>query len=123
MDRNEKGKKENVSSQPAGHSDSLADSLADSFSDTIGKKAARKIKARASTENAWFGLGMMGLVGWSVTVPTILGVAAGIWLDNRHPGKISWTLTLLITGLMIGCLNAWYWVAQQNAHMQEDNDE
>jgi ATP synthase protein I len=119
MDRNEKGKKENVSSQPAGDSDSLADS----FSDTIGRKAARKIKARASTENAWFGLGMMGLVGWSVTVPTILGVAAGIWLDNRHPGKISWTLTLLITGLMIGCLNAWYWVAQQNAHMQEDNDE
>ena len=98
------------------------DSVSDDFSELVGKKAARKIKARESNESAWFGLGMMGLVGWSVTVPTILGIAAGIWLDNRYPGHISWTLTLLITGLIVGCLNAWYWVAQQDSRMREDND-
>jgi ATP synthase protein I len=97
--------------------------ISDSFSDTIGRKAARKMKARASNETAWFGLGMMGLVGWSVTIPTLLGAALGIWLDNHHPGTISWTLTLLISGLMVGCLNAWHWVAQQNTRMREDNDE
>ena len=92
----------------------------------IGAKAARKLKARKSTQGVWFGLGMMGLVGWSVVVPTLLGAALGLWLDQHHPGKHAWTLALLVVGLAIGCLNAWYWVAQQEKAMQEepeDNDE
>jgi len=69
------------------------------FSREVGAKAARKLRARNSTQGVWFGLGMMGLIGWSVVVPTLLGAALGIWLDNRHPGKYSWTLTLLVVGL------------------------
>jgi len=92
----------------------------------IGAKAARKLKARKSTQGVWFGLGMMGLVGWSVVVPTLLGAALGLWLDQHHPGKHAWTLALLVVGLAIGCLNAWYWVAQQEKAMRdepEDGDE
>jgi ATP synthase protein I len=92
----------------------------------IGAKAARKLKARKSASGVWFGLGMMGLVGWSVVVPTLLGAALGIWLDRHHPGGRSWTLALLVAGLAIGCLNAWYWVAQQDRAMRdepEDGDE
>jgi ATP synthase protein I len=92
----------------------------------IGAKAARKIKARKSTQGVWFGLGMMGLVGWSVVVPTLLGAALGLWLDQHHPGKHAWTLALLVVGLAIGCVNAWYWIAQQDKAMREepeDNDE
>jgi len=97
------------------------------FSREVGAKAARKLKARRnSTPGVWFGLGMMGLIGWSVVVPTLLGAAFGIWLDNRHPGSHSWTLMLLIIGLAIGCLNAWHWVSKENKEIreeQEDNDE
>ena len=97
------------------------------FSQKIGAKAARKLKARRnSTQGVWLGLGMMGLIGWSVVVPTLLGAALGIWLDNRHPGSHSWTLMLLVIGLVIGCLNAWYWVSKEDKEMrdnQEDNDE
>ena len=92
----------------------------------IGAKAARKLKARKSTQGVWFGLGMMGLVGWSVVVPTLLGAALGLWLDNHYPGKHAWTLALMVVGLAIGCANAWYWVAQQDKAMrdeQEDGDE
>ena len=92
----------------------------------IGAKAARKLKARKSTQGVWFGLGMMGLVGWSVVVPTLLGAALGVWLDQHHPGKHAWTLALLVVGLAIGCVNAWYWVAQQEKAMRDepdDNDE
>lgn len=93
----------------------------------IGEKAARKLKAKRNSRNvAWFGLGMMGLIGWSVVVPTLLGAALGIWLDNHHPGSHSWTLMLLIAGLTIGCVNAWYWVSKEEKEMQEeqeDNDE
>ena len=98
-----------------------------SLSQEVGAKATRKLKARRnSTQGVWFGLGMMGLIGWSVVVPTLLGAAFGIWLDKRHPGSHSWTLMLLVIGLVIGCLNAWYWVAKEDKEMreeQEDNDE
>jgi ATP synthase protein I len=96
------------------------------FSREIGAKAARKLRARKSTQGVWLGLGMMGLIGWSVVLPTLLGAALGIWLDNRRPGSHSWTLMLLIIGLAIGCLNAWHWVAKEDREMreqQEDDDE
>lgn len=97
------------------------------FSQQVGAKAARKLKARRDpTPGVWFGLGMMGLIGWSVVVPTLLGAALGIWLDKHHSGKVSWTLTLLVIGLIIGCLNAWLWVAKEEKAMreeQENNDE
>jgi len=53
---------------------SAADGTA--FSREVGAKAARKLKARRnSTQGVWLGLGMMGLIGWSVVVPTLLGAA------------------------------------------------
>ena len=97
------------------------------FSREVGTKAARKLKAqRNSTQGVWFGLGMMGLIGWSVVVPTLLGTALGIWIDNRHPGSHSWTLMLLVIGLGLGCWNAWHWVAKEDKAMREEeenNDE
>ena len=97
------------------------------FAGQVGAKAARKLKARRNpSAGVWFGLGMMGLIGWSVTVPTLLGAALGIWLDKHHPGGHSWTLALLVAGLVIGCLNAWRWVAKEDKAMrddQEDDDE
>ena len=94
------------------------------FSREVGAKAARKLKARRNaTQGVWFGLGMMGLVGWSVVVPTLLGAALGIWLDNRHPGSHSWTLMLLVIGLVVGCLTAWHWVDKQDTEMREEQEE
>lgn len=89
----------------------------------IDAKAKRMLKARRhSAPNVWFGLGMIGLIGWSVTVPTLLGAAIGIWLDNRYPASHSWTLALLVTGLAIGCLNAWHWIAKEEAAMHDDQE-
>lgn len=94
-----------------------------SLSQEVGTKETRKLKARRdSTPTVWFGLGMMGLIGWSVVVPTLLGTALGLWLDKHHPGKHSWTLALLVAGLMIGCFNAWYWVAKEEKAMQEEQE-
>jgi ATP synthase protein I len=93
----------------------------------VGDKAARKLKARRDpTPGVWFGLGMMGLIGWSVVVPTLLGAGLGLWLDARHPGPHSWTLALLVGGLTLGCFNAWRWIAKEERAMRdepEDRDE
>lgn len=90
----------------------------------VGAKADRKLAARRNSKPAvWFGLGMIGLIGWSVTVPTLLGVALGLWLDEHHPGRHPWTLALLVAGLMLGCWNAWHWIAKEERTMREDSDE
>ncbi|MGT2455209.1 AtpZ/AtpI family protein [Cupriavidus basilensis] len=90
----------------------------------VGAKAQRKLRARRQgVPGVWFGLGMMGLVGWSVVVPTLLGAALGIWLDKHHPGRHSWTLALLVAGLVLGCFNAWHWVAKEDRAMRQDEEE
>lgn len=81
-------------------------------------KSLRKLKARREKENGiFFGLGMIGLVGWSVAIPTLIGIFMGVWIDNRFPSRYSWTLMLLFIGVVLGCLNAWFWVQQES---QED---
>lgn len=93
----------------------------------VGTKAERKLKAqRNASRTIWSGLGMMGFIGWSVAVPTLIGAAIGFWLDKQYPVNYSWTLTLMIIGLFIGCLNAWHWVSREQQEMreeQEDNNE
>jgi ATP synthase protein I len=89
----------------------------------IGAKADRKLRARRHAgSEVWFGLGMMGLVGWSVSIPTILGALLGWWLDRHYPGGRSWTLALLTAGLFLGCWNAWYWVAKEDRAIREEQE-
>jgi len=89
----------------------------------VGAKAARKLRARRHpTAGIWFGLGMMGLIGWSVAIPTLLGAALGLWLDQRYPGGRSWTLALLVAGLAIGCFNAWRWITREDKAMREEQE-
>jgi ATP synthase protein I len=87
----------------------------DGFIETVGTKENRKIRARQEEDRGvWFGLGMFGLVGWAVAIPALIGIAVGIWIDKRWPSPYSWTLMLLIIGVMVGCLNAWYWVRRES---------
>lgn len=82
---------------------------------TIGPKEDRKLRKRAQPNHGiWVWLGMLGLVGWSVAIPTLLGVAAGTWIDRRWPSRFSWTLMLMMAGLLIGCLNAWMWIKKES---------
>jgi ATP synthase protein I len=54
-------------------------------------------------------LAMIGALGWTIVVPTLLGVFAGRWLDRILPGptRLFWTLGLMVGGLALGCSMAW----------------
>ncbi len=74
-------------------------------------------------QSVWFGLGMFGLVGWSVSIPTVLGVALGVWIDLRWPSRYSWTLMLLVIGVALGCMNAWFWLSRERKNLEEEYDD
>ena len=96
----------------------------DELSKNIRRREKRKMMARGEREESiWFGLGTFGIVGWSVSVPTIIGVALGIWLDRKYPSNFSWTITLLLVGISLGCYNAWYWITRNRKYMESKKEK
>ena len=73
----------------------------------VGAKQERMQRSDSAKESFWSSLSVLGVVGWSVTIPTLAGVVLGLWLDRHWPIGYSWTLMLLIGGLLAGCANAW----------------
>jgi len=52
-------------------------------------------------------LAMIGALGWTIVTPTLIGIFAGRWLDEKLGSGIFWTLGLLMLGLALGCTLAW----------------
>jgi ATP synthase protein I len=97
---------------------------AEAFTREIGVKELRRIKGKARKgDTVWFGVGMIGVVGWSVAIPTLIGIALGLWIDRVWPSRFSWALMLLILGVAIGAVNAWHWVKKARESIIQDDDE
>jgi ATP synthase protein I len=91
------------------------------LSSRIGRQEARRLRARARKHvTAWSALGLYGVVGWSIVLPTLAGIALGVWIDRTWPSRYSWTLMLLAVGLAVGCWNAWRWVGLEQRGIEED---
>ncbi len=94
----------------------------DVFNQKVNEKATRILKAqRENKRSAWSGFGLFGIVGWSIVVPALAGAAAGDWLDKTFRQTFSWTLSLLMAGLLIGCVIAWNWINKENKDMHQKN--
>lgn len=55
-------------------------------------------------------LAQIGVLGWIIVVPTLIGVFIGRWLDAVLGTGLFWTAPLLLLGLALGCWSAWKWV-------------
>ncbi|MHB8792590.1 MAG: AtpZ/AtpI family protein [Thermoleophilia bacterium] len=81
-----------------------------------GKKPITDAEARERERSRfWYDFMRFNLTGWSVVIPTLAGLAIGNWIDNRYPAGFSWALTLMAIGLLLGCLNAWYWIRHHDS--------
>jgi ATP synthase protein I len=58
-------------------------------------------------------LGQIGVLGWIIVTPMLIGVFAGRWLDRTFNSGLFWTAPLLMLGAVLGCWSAWRWM--QNA--------
>jgi len=94
---------------------------AEDFSRKVGEKETRRIKGKSRKDDAlWFGLGMAGVVGWSIAIPTLIGTAIGLWIDRTWPSRFSWVLMLLILGVALGSFNAGYWIRKAREKIIKD---
>lgn len=95
-----------------------------SFSDRIKEIEQRKLRSRQGKKRSvWLGFGVMGIIGWSVALPVISGTALGVWLDRVYPQRFSWTLTLMIGGLMLGCALAYQWLHEESKEINKENTD
>ncbi|MGF1500559.1 MAG: AtpZ/AtpI family protein [Paracoccaceae bacterium] len=80
----------------------------------IAEDASRQDRARrAQAPSPLRGFAVFGMVGWSIALPTVIGTLIGLWLDRSYPQSVSWTLTLLIGGAILGAVLAWRWVHRE----------
>ncbi len=95
----------------------------DFFSQEVEEKAKRKLKAQSENKySVWSGFALFGIVGWSIVVPTLLGAILGVWLDKSYAQSFSWTISLMLLGLVVGCLVAWKWIDKENKEMNQNNE-
>lgn len=55
-------------------------------------------------------LAQIGVLGWMIVVPTLLGTFAGRWLDRVFGSGLFFTAPLMLLGLALGCWSAWKWM-------------
>ncbi|MBE0428851.1 MAG: AtpZ/AtpI family protein [Thermoleophilia bacterium] len=72
------------------------------------------MNTRRRNSRFWYDFARFNLTGWSIVIPTLLGLLAGRWIDDRWPGPFSWSLALMLAGLFLGSLNAWYWIRRKD---------
>ncbi|MEP3329138.1 AtpZ/AtpI family protein [Sedimentitalea sp.] len=59
------------------------------------------------------GIGTFGMIGWSIAVPTVGGAFLGLWLDRVAPQVFSWTIALILGGVVIGAFIAASWINKE----------
>jgi ATP synthase protein I len=92
------------------------------FLQQIKEKGHRRLKAKKEV-SIYTGLGMLGAIGWAVSIPTLIFAVIGWYLDKEGGYGHRWTLSLLVLGLVIGCWNASYWVRKQFKEIDGDEEE
>jgi ATP synthase protein I len=83
-------------------------------SEEVRKRSERIKRARKEGDRGfWQNLGLIGSVGWMVVLPAVGGAILGHYIDARTGDGISWALTLLVVGLVGGCLAAWHRIQRE----------
>ncbi len=86
----------------------------DSSAEGIRRSAERMQRARDERGfSPLRGIGVFGMIGWSIAVPTVVGAFLGVWLDRLVPQSFSWPIALILAGIVIGIMVAASWVSKE----------
>jgi ATP synthase protein I len=65
-------------------------------------------------------LGQIGILGWSIVIPTLLGLVIGHWLDRHFGTGVFFSAPLLMIGAAFGLWSAWKWMHRQTRSKDHD---
>ena len=55
-------------------------------------------------------LAQIGVLGWIIVVPMLIGIYVGHWMDHQFYTGLFWTAPVLMLGVAFGCWSAWKWM-------------
>ncbi len=79
------------------------------------RKAAARERALERDPEPSLGkrLGQIGVLGWTIVAPALLGLAAGRWLDKSMHSGVFFSAPLVMLGAALGLWLAWRWMSRQ----------
>jgi ATP synthase protein I len=83
----------------------------DGLLDTVRRQRERQLRG-GEPSMARF-IGQIGVLGWIIVAPTLIGLFIGRAIDHHFGTGIFWSAPLLLVGVVIGCWSAWRWMHTQ----------
>ncbi len=88
--------------------------LPDGMAEAVRKQQERRKRWRSEGEPSVMRfVGQIGILGWIIVAPTLIGLFIGRWLDTRFGSGIFWSATLLLLGVTAGFWSGWRWMHKQ----------
>jgi ATP synthase protein I len=86
----------------------------------VARQALKRDEFRQENPEPSLGarLGQIGVLGWMIIVPMLLGVLFGRWLDRTFMSAttgphVFFSATFLMLGAAIGLSSAWHWMHER----------
>jgi ATP synthase protein I len=78
-------------------------------------RAQKRAEAAAGEREPSFAarLGQIGVLGWAIVAPVLIGVVVGRWLDRTFDAGVFFTAPLIMLGAAAGLWTAWRWMHRQ----------
>lgn len=94
-----------------GSSPSVPEPPADPLVEATRRAAGRAEEARRRGEPSLGGrLAQIGVLGWTIVVPTLVGALVGRWLDRRFGTGVFFAAPMIMIGAALGLRSAWGWM-------------
>jgi ATP synthase protein I len=84
------------------------------MAEAVRKQQDRYARWRAEGEPSLLRfVGQIGILGWIIVLPTLVGMFVGRWFDRSFGTGIFWSATLLVLGVTLGFWSGWRWMHRQ----------
>lgn len=76
------------------------------------RRAAERVEAGKQTPEPSLSsrLGQIGILGWAIVTPILLGLVIGRWLDRSLGTNIMFSAAMIMLGAIVGMWSAWRWM-------------
>lgn len=84
------------------------------MAEAVRTRQDRRQRWQTAGEQSVIGfVGQIGILGWIIVAPTLIGIFVGRRLDRVFGTGIVFSAALLISGIALGFWSAWRWMHRQ----------